>query len=489
MLPLCGIVCANFGNTRGTSRTCAGIWHAKCYAQLAEDKFPVYEAGDLDDALLDNELNGELADDQHRFQVARVGDDLMCTFQCDDCSFYNLQGRYPNENKEADKLLLLCIRRATLDAFWARERTTVEKNWREIKSLVATGEAMGLEEPLPPRGPCPIVDEQGLNVACLMLMKTMNQGRNSRHIQFETARKVRSAVSNFYHTLPGGTGLSTVGHGERGGLFFSASTTNSHWYKRFMTGCHRRMGDVWIPDQATTLDEVKAGLEILEEDWQGGPKGARRTEVALTGAMVIAGFVAALRGEEIPQIDVGLMRKYWTEGLEYTRKRHVPLALAGRFKQTNGTYRIYIHPLADETASGIKIRVWFERAIRCLNDNKIVSGPMFRVSKRKGQIARASVGDLDVLFHDLWKRIQHRRPQLFSDSIKIEEEYSVRRSLRRGATTEAQNRAIPTEVLEANNRWRKHLRGRGVLPSMSMVERYSDAKASVETLVRFSEMM
>ena len=449
----------------------------------------MYEAGDLDDALLDNEMNGELADDEHRFQVARVGDDLMCTFQCDDCSFYNLQGRYPNENKEADKLLLLCIRRATLDAFWARERTTVEKNWREIKSLVATGEAMGLEEPLPPRGPCPIVDEQGLNVACLMLMKTMNQGRNSRHIQFKTARKVRSAVSNFYHTLPGGTGLSTVGHGERGGLFFSASTTNSHWYKRFMTGCHRRMGDVWIPDQATTLDEVKAGLEILEEDWQGGPKGARRTEVALTGAMVIAGFVAALRGEEIPQIDVGLMRKYWTEGLEYTRKRHVPLALAGRFKQTNGTYRIYIHPLADETASGIKIRVWFERAIRCLNDNKIVSGPMFRVSKRKGQIARASVGDLDVLFHDLWKRIQHRRPQLFSDSIKIEEEYSVRRSLRRGATTEAQNRAIPTEVLEANNRWRKHLRGRGVLPSMSMVERYSDAKASVETLVRFSEMM
>ena len=486
---MCGIVCANFGCTRGTSKRCGGIWHAKCYRQLTEDRFPVYEPGDLDDALLDNELNSEMVDDEARFQEARIGDDLMCTFQCDDCSFFNLQGRYPNATKESDNLLLLCIRRATLDAFWARERATVEKNWREMRSLVATGEAMGLEQPLPPRGPCPTIDDQGLNVACLMLMKTLNQGRNSRHIQFESARKVRSAVSNFYHTLPGGTGLATVGQGERGGLFFSASTTNSHWYKRFMTGCHRRMGDVWIPDQATNVDEVKAGLEILEEEWQGGPKGARKIEIALTGALVIAGFVAALRGEEIPQIDVGLMRKYWQEGLDYPRKRHVPVALAGRFKQTNGTFRIYIHPLADETSSGIKVRVWFERAIRCLNDNKIISGPMFRVTKRKGQLARASVGDLDVLFHDLWKRIQHRRPHLIPEATKIEEVYSVRRSLRRGATTEAQNRGIPTEVLEANNRWRKHLRGRGVLPTMSMVERYSDAKASVETLVRFSELM
>ena len=267
---------------------------------------------------------------------------------------FNLQGRYPNENKEANKLLMLCIRIATLDSFWARERTTVEKNWREVRGLLEAGESMGLDQPLPQRGPCPVLDDQGLRVACLMLLKTKNQGRNLRHIQFETARKVRSAVSNFYHTLPGGTGLATAGHGDRGGLFFSGSPTNSHWYKGFMTGCHRRMGDVWIPDQATTLDEVKAGLAILEEEWQSGLQGARKREVALTGALVVAGFVAALRGEEIPQIDIGLMRKYWVEGLENPGKKHVPFALA-----------IYIHPLADSTSSGIGVRLWVERAIRC----------------------------------------------------------------------------------------------------------------------------
>ena len=465
---------------------CKSIWHASCYAKLEHDTFPVFEAADLDDALLDEELHGEMEDDSRRFQEARVGDDLMCPFQCDECSFYNLQGRFAAD-REQDKILKLCIRRANLDAFWSQERSTVEKNWREMKGLLEIGNTIGLDHPLPNRGPMPLGDTQGLNVACLMLMKTLREGRNSKRIQFETARKVRSVVSNFCHTLPGGSGLSAVGQGDRGGLFFSASSTNSYWFRRFMAGCHRRMGDVWIPDQAVTLDEILAGLAILEEEWQGGVTGQRKREVALTGALVVVGFAAALRGEEIPQIDVGLMRKYWEEGLNYQRKRHVPLALAGRFKQTSGTFRIYIQPLCDRTSSGIEIRVWLERAIRSLEEVKIRTGPMFRMSTKQGKIKRASVGDLDILFHALWKRVQHRHPHLIVESTKVEEVFSTRRSFRRGATTEAQNRGISKDTIEMNNRWKKHLKGRGILPSMSMIERYSDAKASVEALVKFSE--
>eukprot|EP00978_Attheya_sp_CCMP212_P026053 scaffold84962_cov44-Attheya_sp.AAC.3 len=66
------------------------------------------------------------------------------------------------------------------------------------------------------------------------------------------------------------------------------------------------------------------------------------------------------------------------------------------------------------------------------------------------------------------------------------EEYRIRRSLWRGSTTHAGNMSIPKEVIEANNRWRKHGNSRGVLPGMSMVERYSDAKASILSLLRYS---
>jgi len=67
------------------------------------------------------------------------------------------------------------------------------------------------------------------------------------------------------------------------------------------------MGDVWIPDRALTLDEMKAALEIPEEEYVKLSPGRRRLEVVLTGAMLVAGCTAGLRGEEILHIDLGMM--------------------------------------------------------------------------------------------------------------------------------------------------------------------------------------
>jgi hypothetical protein len=46
----------------------------------------------------------------------------------------------------------------------------------------------------------------------------------------------------------------------------------------------------------------------------------------------------------------------------------------------------------------------------------------------------------------------------FGASVCVEDDYSVRQSLRRGSTTQAQNQGIPEIVVEANQRWRKHER-------------------------------
>ena len=70
----------------------------------------------------------EFEDDTKRFREAREGDHFMCPFQCDDCMFFNMKGRYQREGSKEDELLATCVRRAILDAFWARERSTVEKN-------------------------------------------------------------------------------------------------------------------------------------------------------------------------------------------------------------------------------------------------------------------------------------------------------------------------------------------------------------------------
>lgn len=445
------------------------------------------KASDLDDALMDEEDMGDLVDDPERFKVGRGGDHLMTPFQCDECSFYNIQLRYPSESVQ-DKLLCVCIRRAILDAFWSREPSTVKGNLGELKMVLRSSETLGILDPLPARGPFPISDDCGMRTACALLMRTLNPGKNSEMVQFETARKARSAVSNFVHTTPSGTGLHSVGYGERGGTFFSNSPTNSYWFKRFLAGCHKRMGDVWIPDKAMVLDVLKGCLEILESEYQELSHGQRRLEVGLTGAMLVSSYMAALRGEEVPLIDVGMMRKYWHESNNYTRKPHVTLALVGRFKQTNGAAKTFIQPLAIRSGSMVEIQLWLGRAIEQYDKMGVVSGPMFRTVSSKGAVKRATISDLDSLYHDILRRLQVRRPDLINPNEKVEDDYSMRRSPRRGVTTEAQNRNIPTDVVEINNRWKKFIRARGVLPSMSMVERYTDAKASVESLVRFSEM-
>jgi hypothetical protein len=98
------------------------------------------------------------------------------------------------------------------------------------------------------------------------------------------------------------------------------------------------------------------------------------------------------------------------------------------------------------------------------------------------------MADLNPNFIDLLERVRKRWSNVLGqEEVNIRKDFSIGRSLRRGVTAEAQNVGIPKEVIEANNRWRKHSRAKGLTPGMTMMERYSDAKASVPTLVRFSK--
>jgi len=99
------------------------------------------------------------------------------------------------------------------------------------------------------------------------------------------------------------------------------------------------------------------------------------------------------------------------------------------------------------------------------------------------------VGDLDIFLHDALKLVQDKSPHILAETINVEEEYSCRRSLRRGATSHAQNMNISKDIIEANNRWRKHVRSNGMTPGMSMMECYSDAKASIPILIKFLARM
>lgn len=455
------------------------MWCGECYQQHPHDKFPVLSAQDLDDALInDEEMEDE---DPLRFKEARNGDQLMTPFQCDHCHFGNIQGRRPIADRNEDAGLLLCIRRANLDAFWSRERSTVYANLREGIRFEANCRKLGITNSIPGPAPFPTCDSFGMTVAVAMLMRSLDAGKNSSTVQFETMRKMRGFFSNMTHATHGGLGAVFMAEDRSAGVVTNA-VTNGPWFKRFVRGCHRRMGDVWLPDRPLTIDELTRALELLEEDWLNLEDDVTgRAVTAETATMLLAGFFGALRGEEIIRTDVGAMRKYWGEATTYREAPHVPLMLSGRFKRELGE-KLFTQPLACTNVTGIPIALWFHRRLTVLESLGVVDGPMFRNWKGK----RASVGDLDVLYISILKRVQRKWPNVIPDSIEVAKECSALRSMRRGATAEAQNSQIPQEVINANNRWRKHERSRGLTPGMSMMERYTDAKASVPALVRFS---
>ena len=118
----------------------------------------------------------------------------------------------------------------------------------------------------------------------------------------------------------------------------------------------------------------------------------------------------------------------------------------------------------------------------------IASGPVFRRPKKKksNKVERARVGDINLILHPMLTRVQVRLPSLIGENTEVEEEYSASRSFKQGATAQARNMEIPRDVIEANNRWRQKEKARGSTPHMSLLERYTDAKASVPLLVKFS---
>jgi hypothetical protein len=59
--------------------------------------------------------------DKKRFRAGHNGDKLITHFQCNLCTFRNVQRRDPVENESTDDLMMACIRQANLNLLWKPE--------------------------------------------------------------------------------------------------------------------------------------------------------------------------------------------------------------------------------------------------------------------------------------------------------------------------------------------------------------------------------
>ena len=99
---------------------------------------------------------------------------------------------------------------------------------------------------------------------------------------------------------------------------------------------------------------------------------------------------------------------------------------------------------------------------------------------------QAKIGSYEDEFLDRLVSVQERKGNLFEPGVNVMEVYSLRRSLRRGSTSEAVNKQVPQFIINLNNRWRQFEAARGRRPGMSMMAHYTEIRLSIPTLWRYS---
>lgn len=94
--------------------------------------------------------------------------------------------------------------------------------------------------------------------------------------------------------------------------------------------------------------------------------------------------------------------------------------------------------------------------------------------------------EMDSWQHNILHKVQQKYLMVIADTICIEDEFSIYRSLRRGANTKARNEKIPQDITNANLRWRKVMQSQGMIAGITIQKQYTDLSANVPTLVIFS---
>ena len=412
--------------------------------------------------------------EEGRFLEARDGDHLMTPFQCDLCHFRNIWKRDPDMSTHRDRWKCELVRRANLDALWAREPTTVRANASDVGRLLDIGMLeLEMEEILPTMGPFPVRDDFGMKLAICMLVRSLDPGKNEDTIQFSTMRKLRSAYANAWNAS------------ERG-LAGEPCPSDNYWFKRFMLGAHKRMGDDVRPDFGLSLDLAHALLKNLNRDWHRASYDdwKEKGRVSEFAVILVIGFCLGLRGDEIMKTRSTGFYNFTKVGKLHAKHPHVVFQLMGRFNRETGE-RCHLMPLAFVTTSGISCGMWIERLMNAWDQQgKEKKGYAFVDPRGRPK----KISNYDLEFAQRLEEVKVVRPDLFPSGINITDSYSLVRSLRRGSTSEAENRGIRPAVIEMNNRWRIIEKAKGRQPSLPMRQHYTEVLLMLPTLVEYSYM-
>jgi hypothetical protein len=328
----------------------------------------------------------------------------MSPFECDRCMFHKLRGTPSDPENARDKLLLACVRRANLHAFWSRSTDAVTGHVGQIRMKMAMADLLGTRPTVPAPGPLPAYDHCGHGVAVESLAKSRMPGKHhSTHQQWDAVRKLITAYGNAVRAS-GAANFSVLsvcdGKGKNHQRL-SDDPCASLWFKRFVTGCQRRMGQDWRPDRAISpqlMQRLLARVENKIIDLQGDANKDARHRWIYAGACFAISYVTSSRGPEGSLLDLEGLRKCFnsTFGDDGKPEKHVIIALLGQVKGEHNE-RQRLVPSVNVTKSGINVRRWLRRTLAANFSEGRVTGPAF--CDEKGVVLAAQV--MNGMLHEM----------------------------------------------------------------------------------------
>jgi hypothetical protein len=403
----------------------------------------------------------------------------MVSFQCELCHFRNILLRDPDRRDANDLEILDMMRRANLDAFWSRESTTVASNLREAIRMERTSSRLGYPSVTPAMGPWKLADDLGMKAAMAVLDRSLDKGVYEDTVQWDTFRRAMSAVTNISQAAVGGL-EDSVGAYERNKMFISGVVTHKFWFSRFMSGVHKRVGQVRKPDRVLTIDIIHAVDRILESEWENSKRGDERKRIAEMGAWFIGGFCTGLRGEEKLLIELAGTAKS-LEHLTDVKNAHFVFVISGRTKgdQTSGAkFGVPCVPVTQGTH--LRPGRWVRRVVEAIHGTGRRSGRLFN---RRLKVAKLQEFEND--FFTVLEKVQSVT-NLFPEDVVVRDECGISRSLRRTLTAHARNMGIDIDLLKAINRWRAEFSSKTGNPRLDMPDVYTTLESLLPTHLQFS---
>lgn len=425
-------------------------------------------------------------DPSNPYHHARDGDHLITPFECDTCIFWKLKARIPNRNSPQDDLLLACIRRANLDAFWSRASGTVDKNMRVVKQAIKFMNILGLPSPYSIPSMAPTYDYAGYQIAYTMLMHSREPGRHSKtYVQFATIRKQRAAYSNFVRAYPSHNHRN-LGLGDIQGKYQSLSDDpcSSLWFRKFILGCSIRMGRIWKPDKALSLNLLMAVLD-LSEQWRAKETSIHHKHTwSVFTAYVVVSYVLSLRGNEgfLLHIDETIQNWKRNDG------RFFYIALFGKIKGEQAK-RLHLIPCINQTGSGIKVKFIIQRLIQEKVTLHIAKGWMISDSKKKNFDSSTFNPLLHQVLEELFENKKSLFPPFISDIEDIYDSYHCFRTFRKTSDTRAIDQNVSESDIDIVNRWSTKGSLKAAQASGKMRIYYAQPELLIEPFLRYGSKL